>query len=200
MSQIVVGISDCRVSADPSVTLVTYALGSCIAVMVYEPAQKIGGMLHYMLPESSLDQAKAAQNPYMFGDTGIPLLFEKLRACGAGKKLSVRLAGGAQVLDPQNVFAIGKRNYLAAKKVLWKLGAFIESEMVGGEVSRTVRLDLSNGKSWLREGGQPEVEFGAQSPKPAVKVPILMPRLAVSPGIASPGIASRGVALQGVSL
>lgn len=161
MTQIVVGISDCRVSNDPSATLVTYALGSCIAVLLYEPFLKVGGMLHYMLPESSLDQSKAAANPFMFADTAIPLLFEKLRAHGAsGKKLQVRLAGGAQVLDPNNVFAIGKRNYLAAKKALWKFGVFIESEAVGGDVSRTVRLDLGTGRSWLREGGQTESEFG----------------------------------------
>ena len=190
MSQIVVGISDCRVSTDPTACLVTYALGSCIAVLIYEPAQKIGGMLHYMLPESSLDQNKAAVNPYMFADTGIPLLFEKVRACGAGKKLQVRLAGGAQVLDPQNVFAIGKRNYLAAKKLLWKLGAFIESEAVGGEFSRTVRLDLATGRSWLREGGQTEVEFGLQ------KVKLAAPAVALGPRVPGPqGIASQGIGL-----
>ena len=161
MTQIVVGISDCRVSSDPSASLVTYALGSCIAVLLYEPALKVGGLLHYMLPDSSLDQTKAAANPFMFADTAIPLLFEKVRAHGAtSKNLQVRLAGGAQVLDPNNVFAIGKRNYLAAKKALWKFGAFIESEAVGGDVSRTVRLDLATGKSWLREGGQTESEFG----------------------------------------
>jgi chemotaxis protein CheD len=162
MTQIVVGISDCRVSADPSATLVTYALGSCIAVMLYEPVRKVGGMLHYMLPESSLDHSRAAANPYMFADTGIPLLLERVRAAGAaGGKLRVHLAGGAQVLDPQNVFAIGKRNYLAAKKIMWKLGLFIEAEAVGGDFSRTVRLDLATGTSWLREGGKTENQFGA---------------------------------------
>ena len=162
MTQIIVGISDCRVSADPSASLVTYALGSCIGVMVYDPGQKVGGMLHFMLPDSALDQVKAASNPFMFADTGIPLLFAGVCAQGAAiKQLRVRLAGGAQVLDPQNVFAIGKRNYLAARKALWKLGAFVESEAVGGDISRTIRLELATGKSWLREGAQTEVEFGS---------------------------------------
>jgi len=161
MSSIVVGISDCRVSNEPDASIVTYGLGSCIAVLAYDPLRKIGGMLHYMLPESSLDPKKAAGNPFMFADTGIPLLFEQVRAHGADpKKMSVRLVGGAQVLDPANVFGIGRRNYLAAKKILWKLGAFISHEAVGGEFSRTVRLDVGTGRSWLREGGKPENELG----------------------------------------
>jgi chemotaxis protein CheD len=160
MAQVVVGISDCRVSVDTAATLVTYALGSCIAVMLYDPVRKVGGMLHFMLPESSLDRNKAAANPFMFADTGIPTLLEQIRACGSdGKRLQVRLAGGAQVLDPQNVFAIGRRNYLAARKELWKFGLLVSGEAVGGELSRTVRLSVDSGKSWLREGGNAEVEF-----------------------------------------
>ena len=182
MTQIVVGISDCRVSADSSASLVTYALGSCIAVLVYEPVRKIGGMLHYMLPESSLDRNKAAANPFMFADTGIPLLLERVRACGAGKNLQVRLAGGAQVLDPNSVFAIGKRNYLAAKKALWKFGVIIESEAVGGELSRTVRLDLATGKSWLREGGQSESELAARGAARSGSIPYAAAGLSFSGG------------------
>ena len=191
MKPLIVGISDCRVSADPEVSLVTYALGSCIAVMVYEPVRKVGGMLHYMLPDSSLDQSKAAQNPYMFGDTGIPRLFEQVRGQGANSKsLVVRLAGGAQVLDKQNVFEIGRRNYLAAKKALWKLGLFVSSEAVGGEISRTVRLDMSTGKSWLREGGRPESEFAerrASHSAPQAGKPIAAARPAPASSISAGG-------------
>ncbi len=162
MKPIVVGISESKVSADPESTLVTYALGSCIAVLLYDAQSKIGGLLHYMLPESSLDRNKAEANPCMFGDTGIPLLIEQVRTQGANpKKMTVRLAGGAQVLDKNNLFEIGKRNYLAARKALWKLGLFVSSEAVGGELSRTVRLDLATGRSWIREGGKPESEFAS---------------------------------------
>ncbi len=171
MAQIVIGISDCRVSSDPDSTLVTYALGSCIAVMLYDPIRKAGGMLHFMLPESSLDRSKAAANPFMFADTGIPVLLEQIGVSGPDrKKLQVRLAGGAQVLDRQNVFGIGRRNYLAARKELWKFGLLVSGEAVGGELSRTVRLDVANGKSWLREGGMQEIEFYStvQAPLPHV--------------------------------
>jgi len=138
MKSVVVGISDCKVSNDLDSTLVTYALGSCIAVALYDPASKVGGLLHYMLPESSLDAQKAQQNPFMFADTGIKALLEAVTANGANaRRLVVRLAGGAQVLDNEGVFQIGKRNYLAARKILWKAGILISAEAVGGEVSRT---------------------------------------------------------------
>ena len=140
--------------------LVTYALGSCIAVTLYDPASKVGGMLHFMLPESALDAQKAQQNPYMFADTGIKALLDAVRAGGAQpKRMVVRLAGGAQVLDGEGVFQIGKRNYLAARKILWKAGILISAEAVGGEVSRTTRLELATGRMWVREGGGIEKEL-----------------------------------------
>ena len=71
----------------------------------------------------------------------------------------VRLAGGAQVLDSQGVFQIGKRNYLAARKILWKAGILIAAEAVGGEVSRTTRLEVATGRMWIREGGGVEREL-----------------------------------------
>jgi chemotaxis protein CheD len=172
MKSLVVGISDCKVSNDPDSALVTYALGSCIAVALYDPAAKIGGLLHYMLPESSLDAQKAQQNPYMFADTGIQALFQAMAAQGAQpRRMVVRLAGGAQVLDSQGVFQIGKRNYLAARKILWKAGVLISAEAVGGEVSRTIRLDLATGRMWIREAGGVEKEMiQNHSPKKAVEV------------------------------
>lgn len=160
LSSLVVGISDCKVTRDAESVLVTYALGSCIAVAVHDPVTKVSGMLHYMLPESKIDAAKAQQNPFMFADTGIPRLMEAVKAAGAdGKRILVRLAGGAQVLDSQGVFQIGKRNYLAARRILWKAGILIAAEAVGGEVSRTTRLEVSSGRLYVREGGGIEREL-----------------------------------------
>lgn len=157
---VVVGISDCKVSADQASTLVTYALGSCIAVAAHDPVTRVGGLLHYMLPESIIDAKKAEQNPYMFADTGIPKLMEALRASGVDpKRMVVRLTGGAQVLDSQGVFQIGKRNYLAARRILWKAGILVAAEAVGGEVSRTTRLEVGSGRLWVREGGGVEREL-----------------------------------------
>lgn len=165
VNPVVVGISDCKVTRDASAVLVTYALGSCIAVAMHDPVTKVSGLLHYMLPESAIDTNKAEQNPFMFADTGIPRLLDAVKAAGAdGKRMVVRLTGGAQVLDSQGVFQIGKRNYLAARRILWKAGILIAAEAVGGEVSRTTRLDAATGRLWVREGGGAERELVRNHP------------------------------------
>ena len=98
MSDLIVGISDIKVSNNAEDVIVTYALGSCIGIVVFDPIAKVGGMLHYMLPESALDQNKARENPAMFADTGIPLLFKACYKLGAEKKrMLVKAAGGASI-------------------------------------------------------------------------------------------------------
>jgi chemotaxis protein CheD len=160
VNNLVVGIGDCQVSKDANSVLVTYALGSCIGVMIHDPVTNIGGLLHFMLPESSLDPVKAEKNPCMFADTGIPLLFRSAYQLGADKKrLIVTVAGGAQMMDTQGTFNIGKRNCLAMRKILWKAGVMVNAEYLGGMVSRTVRLEVGTGKFMLREAGQPEQEM-----------------------------------------
>jgi chemotaxis protein CheD len=160
MSPVVIGIGDCQVSKEPEGTLVTYALGSCIAVIIHDPVAGVGGLLHFMLPESSLDLAKAERNPFMFADTGIPVLFRSAYQLGADKKrLVVTVAGGAQMMDTQGTFNIGKRNCLAMRKILWKAGVLVNAEHLGGDVSRTIRLEVRSGKVMLREAGQPEQEL-----------------------------------------
>ncbi len=157
---IVVGISDCAISAGAGVSLITYALGSCIAMAAWDPVTGAGGLLHIILPESTLNPQKAADNPWMFADTGVPRLVQNLTGRGADpRRLVVRLAGGAQVMDRNGVFNIGKRNYMAVRKVLWKAGILISGEAVGGDVSRTVRLDLGSGCFYVREGGREEREL-----------------------------------------
>jgi len=160
LSALVVGVADCQVSNDREGTLVTYALGSCIAIAIHDAAAGVGGLLHFMLPESAIDPAKAQSNPYMFADTGVPLLFQTAYKHGADKRrLTVRLAGGAQVMDDKGIFNIGKRNYLAVRKILWKAGVLVHGEAVGGDTSRTVRLEVGTGTFWLRTAGQPEQEM-----------------------------------------
>ncbi|HTS27502.1 MAG TPA: chemotaxis protein CheD [Bryobacteraceae bacterium] len=162
MNATVVGIADCRIVSEPSGLLVTYALGSCIAVAIHDPQARVAGLLHFMLPESRIDPAKAGAKPFMFADTGIPLLFRHAYERGAEKRrLSVRLAGGCQLMDEAGVFNIGKRNYLAARKILWNAGVLVQNEAVGGSVSRTVRLDSSSGRMWLCTAGQPDEELPA---------------------------------------
>ncbi len=144
----IVDIADCKVAkanGDGSL-LVTYSLGSCIGVSLWDPVVHVGGMLHYMLPESSISPEKAQQNPAMFADTGLPLLFKSAYKLGAEKKrLIVKIAGGSQLLDDNGTFNIGKRNYLILRKIFWKNGIMINGEHVGGSLSRTMRLNLHTG-------------------------------------------------------
>ena len=157
-----VGISDCKVSRDADSVLITYALGSCIAVALYDPVAKVGGLLHYMLPESAIDAAKAERNPFMFADTGIPHMIEAVRAARRRAAAHDGAAGRRRAgMDSQGVFQIGKRNYLAARRILWKTGMLIAAEAVGGEVSRTPRLEIATGRMWVREGGGIERELPA---------------------------------------
>jgi chemotaxis protein CheD len=155
-----VGVGDCQVCNQPGNVLITYALGSCIAVMVHDPLASVGGLLHFMLPESQIDPEKAGKQPFMFADTGIPLLFRRAYELGAEKRrMVVAVAGGSQIMDPEGSFNIGKRNYMAMRKIFWKAGVLVQVEEVGGAVSRTVRLEVGSGKMFLREGGEKEQEL-----------------------------------------
>jgi len=154
MSLLVVGIGDCKVSNDPSDLLVTHALGSCIGVLVYDMSAKVAGLLHYMLPEASIDAEKARRLPYTFADTGIPLLLESVYRLGAAKsRLVVVAAGGAQMLDPNGIFNIGHRNHTAMRKIFWKAGIIVHREEVGGANSRTVSIEVGSGRMQLRTPG-----------------------------------------------
>ena len=151
MSEIVVGISDFKVSNNISDVLVTYALGSCVGVTIYDPVVKVGGLLHFMLPESSLDMRKAGENPAMFADTGIPVLFKTCYELGAKKKrMIVKVAGGASILDDANFFRIGQKNVTAMKKLFWKNNVFIEGEDTGSNCNRTFSIHISTGKVFVR--------------------------------------------------
>lgn len=168
MKTVVVGVGDCRVSAEP-VEIVTYALGSCIAVVIWDPVARVGGLLHFMLPESSVDRdTQGRSNPYRYADTGTPLLFRAAYELGADKRrLLVRLAGGANVVDGGGVFNIGRRNYAAVRKILWKAGVLVHGEDVGGSVSRTVRLEVASGRCTVSTpaGGVRELKAAAGSGK-----------------------------------
>jgi chemotaxis protein CheD len=153
---VIIGVADCRVSNDAEDVLVTYALGSCIAVSVYDPLTQVGGLLHFMLPEASGDARKTGKSPWMYADSGIPMLFREAYQKGADKRrLRVHLAGGAQVMDPDGVFNIGQRNCLAARKILWKAGVLVHGQETGGSTPRTVRLDMASGRFFVRSTDAP---------------------------------------------
>lgn len=152
--QLTVGISEMKVSKNPGDTLVTYSLGSCIGVALFDPDAGVGGLIHCMLPLSRLDPTKAQQNPQMFTDTGVPALIQSLLdKGGTRKRMIAKVAGAASPLNDNGMFKIGERNYTVLRKVLWKNEILIAAEDVGGTIARTMTLCISNGKTTIRSGG-----------------------------------------------
>jgi chemotaxis protein CheD len=155
-----VGVADMKVSSDPEVLLATYSLGSCIGIAIYDAVARVGGLLHFMLPESTLDPEKAKKNPNMFADTGIPYLFKEAYKLGAKKqRMRVIVVGGAQILDNNGFFNIGKRNDMAIRKIFHRNNVIIDYKDVGGDNNRTVKLTVKNGKTWIKVSGQGEKEI-----------------------------------------
>ncbi len=145
MSLITVGIGGLEVSADPSAVLITHGLGSCIAIVLFDRTRKVGGMLHFQLPASSLNPERAAASPGTFADTGIPLLFERMYALGCKKPDIVVKAAGGGSFHPGATLDIGKRNHVVMRKIFWKANVLVAAEDVGGDQSRTVRLFVDTG-------------------------------------------------------
>jgi chemotaxis protein CheD len=154
MRQITVDIADLKISGDPESMLITYALGSCIAVMAYCPFRRVGGMIHYMLPLSKTNPQRALERPAMFADTGVPLLFEELYKRGCLKaNLIVKIAGGGKLYEDNGLFDIGSRNYTMLRKMLWKNNVMIAGEDIGGAKSRTARLYVGDGRVVISSHG-----------------------------------------------
>lgn len=151
---LVVAVADMVASNDSSAELVTYSLGSCLGVTVYDPIKKAGGLLHLMLPDSSINPLRAAAEPYMFVDTGVPRLLKAVYSLGGDRsRVIIKVAGGAQFFDPNRAFNIGERNCEALNALLARNGYSIHTEDVGGMCSRTLRLDLSNGSVTISSPG-----------------------------------------------
>jgi chemotaxis protein CheD len=149
----IVNVGDLKIGRDGDL-LVTHALGSCLGLVVHDPVAKVGGLLHAMLALSSINPQKAQDNPAMFVDTGVPLLFHSLYELGAIKgRLVVKAAGCGNPMGKNEVFRIGELNYTVLKKLLWKNNILLESEDIGGTNSRTIHFDVSSGQVTLSSGG-----------------------------------------------
>ena len=150
----VISVGDMKVGRNGDL-LVTHALGSCLGLMVYDPALQVGGLLHAMLPLSRINQQKAQANPFMFVDTGVPALFKALYDLGGQKKrMIVKAAGCGNPLGTNEMFKIGQRNFTVLKKLLWKNNVLLASEDVGGNGSRTVHFNLSTGQTIISRNGK----------------------------------------------
>lgn len=165
MKELVIGVGDGGVSRDPDAVFVTYALGSCVALMLHDPVSRVAAMVHYMLPESPASVSPNNFRPYQFADTAIPSLLRAARAQGADqRRLLIFAAGGAEVLDNSSIFNIGKRNCLALRKALWKFGLIAHVEDTGGNLIRTVRFEVGSGRVWLQSPGGQRWEMNPRGP------------------------------------
>jgi chemotaxis protein CheD len=153
--RITVGVADMKLSSSPGDVLITHALGSCIGIAIFDPIAVVGGMLHFMLPDSSVNPSRSVESPWMFANVAIPSFFKKAYEIGAEKsRLIVKVAGGAQFLDDKEFFAIGKRNHTMMRKLFWQNGILVKAEQVGGTISRTLYMEMSTGRVWISTGGQ----------------------------------------------
>jgi len=150
-NRVVVGVADMYISNHEKDHIITFSLGSCLGVTVFDPELRLGGLIHCMLPTARLDMGKAEERPEMFVDTGLTLLLQKFFDFGAVRnRLVVKLAGAASVLNDNMFFRVGERNYICAKKLLEKNHIPVAAEDVLGTMSRTVSLEIATGMTKIR--------------------------------------------------
>ncbi len=161
MGVIYVGVGEFAASNKADDVIRTIGLGSCVGVVILAPRQKAVGLLHVALPESDINKKRAEEKPGTFADTGIPSILKEMKKLGvtSSKDLVVKLAGGASIMDSNNVFNIGKRNILAVRKILWKYKLGAVNEDVGGQYSRTLTANISNGRVVVSSPGRGEWEL-----------------------------------------
>ncbi|MEZ4388582.1 MAG: chemotaxis protein CheD [Candidatus Krumholzibacteriia bacterium] len=152
---VTVDISDMKLSESPDEILVTYSLGSCVGLALYDKVIKVGGLIHCMLPLSKIDAEKAAVRPYMFVDTGVTLLLTELFRRGAQRQnLVAKVAGAGSPLGKEETFRIGQRNYTILRKLLWKNNILIEAEDIGGSKARTMYVYMLDGLVTVKSEGK----------------------------------------------
>ncbi len=153
-----VNCSEMKISNNPVETLVAFSIGSGMGVTVHDPVGGVGGILNFMLPDSSrANGVNPEKVPFMFADTGIPALLEALYAQDARPdRLKVVIAGGAHILDHTEAFNIGQRNLEALKASLDTYNLTIYHENTGGTNSRTLSLEIESGCSSIKIFGEGE--------------------------------------------
>ena len=150
-STVTVGISDLNVVKAPDV-LVTYALGSCVGICLYDSMTKVAGLSHIMLPSSSLNND--TRQACRFADTAIVILVKKMEQAGASpRRLKAKIAGGAQMftaISNSSISNIGQRNVAAVRETLGKLGIPIVADDTGKDFGRTLYFSAEDGSMRIK--------------------------------------------------
>lgn len=151
-----VGMADLNVCKAPD-SITTLGLGSCIGLILYDPVTKIGGMVHYMLPDST--KVRNNGNIAKFADTGIDELLKRVVGAGANRtRLEAKIAGGAKMFEVSGlseVGNIGARNAEAAREILNAKGIRLIAEDTGLNYGRTVELNCETGEFYIKSVGKP---------------------------------------------
>ena len=141
-----VGMADYKVGRSPD-SLISYGLGSCVGIALFDSVTKVGGLAHIMLPDST--QARSAENIAKFADTALPAMLNEIIKLGANKsRITAKIAGGAQMFTFTNatdIMRVGERNAEAVRLMLKKLEVRLLAEDTGGNYGRTVELKLDTG-------------------------------------------------------
>lgn len=153
-----VGISDMNIGRSPDI-LVTFALGSCVGICLYDAQHRIGGLSHILLPDSTT-QTGPVKNPYRFADSAIPILVRKLELAGARHGfLKAKIAGGAQMFSAvgnASLSNVGERNARAVKEALRKQGIPIIADDTGKNFGRTLFFNTEDGSMLIKSATQGE--------------------------------------------
>ncbi len=159
MKMTVLGVGDLGATGAPGEGLKTFALGSCVAVVLYDFRLKVAGMAHVALPASTTNASRAQALPGYFADSGVPALLNamfSLRGSSDPKGLIAKIVGGASIMKVQTKFNIGQRNIEAVRKELMRKRLSPMAEDVGGVISRTVAIDVNTGMVLINSPGRGE--------------------------------------------
>lgn len=158
-NKLVVGIADMKMSKGDGM-LITYALGSCLGICLYDPLIRLGALVHIMLP---LNMEPGHKSPLKYADTGIRETLRQMEERGAARsRIVAKMAGGARMFDIAgngSLGNIGIRNIESAHLVFKREGIRLLHEDVGGSTARTLLFDTLNGQACVRSYGKAELIF-----------------------------------------
>jgi chemotaxis protein CheD len=151
---LVVGVADLGIARTPTERITTFALGSCLGVTVFDPLLRLGGLLHFLLPQPGEHQPPVGRRFAMYATTGVPVLLQRLAEQGlARERAVVCVAGGARAPQDSPLFALGDRNRAMLRRILRREGIAIVAEDTGGTLPRTMTLELDTGAVTVRTRG-----------------------------------------------
>ena len=147
----IVNIANCKCSRQKDDILVTYSLGSCLGVAIYDLQEKIGGLAHFPLPSIKDSLSKNSFNLYEFVDVGFDSLLSEIYKLGGRKEnLIIKVAGGASIWNNSNIFNIGKKNIAMLEKCIINNKLKIFARDIAGNLARTMYLYIDDGTIMIK--------------------------------------------------